>query len=194
MTDGWQLIAAERAALARDLEHLDVAGWRAGSLCEGLTVEEVVAHLTAGASLAFPRWFAGVLRCRFDFDRMVVMRLREQLGDTPEETLTRFRGVITSRTAPNRRDVGAWLGEVVVHGEDIRRPLGLQHEYPTEALLRVAEFYARRTSPCRRSGGQPACGSRRSTRRSRQARDRWCVAARSISSLRWPGGVPPWRA
>ena len=34
-----------------------------------------------------------------------------------------------------------WLGEVIVHNEDIRRPLGMPHAYPTEWVTRVIEFY-----------------------------------------------------
>jgi uncharacterized protein (TIGR03083 family) len=152
VTDGWQAVSAERAALAADLDQLDEGDWRTPSLCAGLGVEEVVAHLTAGASSAFPRWFAGLLRCRFDVDRMVDMRLREQLGAFPDETLRRFRGVVDSRTAPTRRHVDAWLGEVVVHGEDVRRPLGIAHAYAPAALERVARFYAARdfTVPSKR--------------------------------------------
>ncbi|SFO64062.1 hypothetical protein SAMN05421854_102702 [Amycolatopsis rubida] len=33
------------------------------------------------------------------------------------------------------------LGETVVHGEDIRRPLGIRHEYPVETLTTVARYY-----------------------------------------------------
>ena len=34
-----------------------------------------------------------------------------------------------------------WLGEVIVHSEDIRRPLGIKHSYPTDAVVAVAHFY-----------------------------------------------------
>ena len=155
MTDAWRAVAEERAALVADLEHLDEGGWREPSLCAGLSVEEVVAHLTAGASSGPARWFAGLARCRFDVDRMVDMRLREQLGSTPEETLWRFRAVVDSRTAPSGH-VDAWLGEAVVHGEDVRRPLGITHGYAPAALERVARFYVARnfTVPSkRRSAG-----------------------------------------
>jgi uncharacterized protein (TIGR03083 family) len=30
---------------------------------------------------------------------------------------------------------------VIVHAEDIRRPLGIKHAYPAEAVTRVADFY-----------------------------------------------------
>jgi hypothetical protein len=33
------------------------------------------------------------------------------------------------------------LGEAVVHGEDIRRPLGMSREIPEETLVTVADFY-----------------------------------------------------
>ena len=34
-----------------------------------------------------------------------------------------------------------WLGEIVVHGEDVRRPLGIKHPYPADHLVPVADFY-----------------------------------------------------
>ncbi|WP_225878646.1 maleylpyruvate isomerase family mycothiol-dependent enzyme [Spongiactinospora rosea] len=136
----WPLVHAERAALAADLAELTDEQWATPSLCAGLTVREVLAHLTAGASLNAVRWLAGVIRCRFDFDRQVAMRLAEQLGANPAETLARFRGVITSTTkAPI--PVLAMLGEAIVHAEDIRRPLGVRHQYPIETVTRLARYY-----------------------------------------------------
>jgi hypothetical protein len=35
----------------------------------------------------------------------------------------------------------AMLGEIVVHGEDIRRPLGLAHQSPEAALVAVADSW-----------------------------------------------------
>jgi uncharacterized protein (TIGR03083 family) len=139
-TGTWSLIHAERAALAADLAELTDQQWATPSLCDGLTVREVLAHLTAGASLNPVRWMAGVIRCRFDFDRQVAMRLAEQLGATPADTLARFRRVLTSTTKPPLPAV-AMLGEAVVHGEDIRRPLGIHRAYPITTLTRVADYY-----------------------------------------------------
>jgi len=34
------------------------------------------------------------------------------------------------------------LGEIVVHGEDIRRPLGLEHQSPQPALVAIADSWA----------------------------------------------------
>lgn len=136
----WSLIHAERAALAADLAELTEQRWSIQSLCDQFTVREVLAHLTAGASLNPVRWMAGVIRCRFDFDRQVAMRLAEHMGATPAETLARFRRVITSTTKPPL-PVVAMLGETIVHSEDIRRPLGIQRDYPVTTLALVADYY-----------------------------------------------------
>jgi uncharacterized protein (TIGR03083 family) len=136
----WSLVHAERAALATDLAGLTDAQWATPSLCTGFTVREVLAHLTAGASLNSARWLAGVIRCRFDFDKQVAMRLAEQLGATPTETLARFRGVVTSTIKPPLPTT-AMLGETIVHAEDIRRPLGVHRDYPVTTLTRLATYY-----------------------------------------------------
>ena len=87
------------------------------------------------------RWFASVLGARFDFDLHNDRRLGEHRGATPAETLERFRRIITStRSAPG--PTLAWLGEVVVHAQDIRRPLALPHTPSIEAVGAVARFYA----------------------------------------------------
>jgi uncharacterized protein (TIGR03083 family) len=140
----WPLVHAERAALAADLADLPATAWATPSLCAGLSVQEVLAHLTSGSTLSFPRWFAGVLRHRFDFDAQMQMRLREQLGDSPADTLTRFRAAIERCSTPlgPRGSAEFMLAETVVHAEDIRRPLGLHRPYADTVLRLVAHYYA----------------------------------------------------
>ena len=141
-TGTWRLIHAERAALAADLAGLDEQRWATPSLCTGLSVREVLAHMTAAASLNGPRWMAGVIRCRFDFDKQVAMRLAEQLGASPAETLARFERVVTSTTTPPLPRM-AMLGEVIVHSADIRRPLGIKPDHPIDTVTQVARHYER---------------------------------------------------
>ncbi|WP_227984983.1 maleylpyruvate isomerase family mycothiol-dependent enzyme [Nocardia spumae] len=134
----------ERAALADDLAELDDAQWAQRSLCGQWTVEEVVAHLTAAASTSRLRWLRSVLAARFDFDEHNARRLTEHRGATPAETLVRFRSIIGSTTSASSRHTAAWLGEVIVHAQDIRRPLGLAGAPALAAVTEVARFYAER--------------------------------------------------
>jgi uncharacterized protein (TIGR03083 family) len=137
------MVHAERAALAKDLEALTATQWTQQSLCGRWNVEEVVAHLTAGASIGRLRWLTSALGARFDFDLHNQRRLAEHKGAQPSETLQKFRRVITSTTAATSH-TAAWLGEVIVHSQDIRRPLGIQRTPPLDAVTLVAQFYASR--------------------------------------------------
>ncbi len=139
----WELAHAERAALAEDLSDLDAGQWRHGTLCGRWDVEAVVAHLTATASLNQWRWVRSMLGARFRVDVHNQRRMAEHRGSTPAETLDRFHAVIDSTTAPTGH-TPAYLGEVVVHAQDIRRPLGLERSPDVDALTPVAEFFARR--------------------------------------------------
>ena len=139
----WALAHAERAALAEDLAGLDAEQWRHDTLCGQWDVEQVVAHLTAAASLNQRQWLRSMLAARFRPDVHNQRRLAEHCGSTPAETLDRFRAVITSTTAPSQH-TPAYLGEVVVHAQDIRQPLGLARTPSVDALTPVAEFFARR--------------------------------------------------
>ncbi len=143
LDDVWAAAHAERAALADDLARLSDAQWAAPSLCGRWSVEEVVAHLTAAASIGPWRWVRSVVGARFDFDRHNDRRLAEHRGATPAETLARFRAVLTSSTSTFGPDA-AWLGEVVVHAHDIRRPLGIATSPPVATTTEVARFTASR--------------------------------------------------
>lgn len=85
---------------------------------------------------------ASVIGARLDFDLHNARRLAEQLGATPAETLDRFERIITSTTS-TFGPPQAWLGEVIVHAYDIRRPLGIAHTPPIATTTQLAQFFAR---------------------------------------------------
>lgn len=148
----WSLVHAERAALAADLSGIGQEQWARDSLCGRWSVRQVLAHLTAAASTGPLRWIASALGSGLDFDLHNDRRLAEHLGNSPEETLARFRAALSSTVAPFG-PVQAWLGEVLVHGQDIRRPLGLERDLPLDAATAVAGFYAAKdfTVPSRKN-------------------------------------------
>ena len=138
--DLWPTIHAERQALADDLEGLTDAQWRTPSLCSGWSVRDVLAHLTGSASSTFPKFFGRLARSGFRPTTMLDGLIAENLGDTHEETLARFKAQVHSTGKPFP-PTALWLGEALVHGEDIRQPLGIAHTYPPDGLQRVAELY-----------------------------------------------------
>src|ERR1700757_4025698 len=97
----WALAHAERAALAEDLSDLSDEQWRHGTLCAKWNVEEVVAHLTAAASLGRWKWLRSMAAARFRPAVHNRRRMAEHRGRTPAETLDRFRAIVDSTMAPS---------------------------------------------------------------------------------------------
>ncbi len=136
----WKTIAAERGALADDLESLSEHEWNARSLCSGWSVQETLAHMTSTATMNPVKFFTGFLGSGFDFDKFSQRGVERQRGGSPDETLANFRAHQHSTSAPPGPKL-SWLGETLIHAEDIRRPLGIKHSYPTEAVKEVLDFY-----------------------------------------------------
>ncbi|MGW5386337.1 maleylpyruvate isomerase family mycothiol-dependent enzyme [Nocardia sp. NPDC003963] len=139
----WASIHRERAALADELATLTPQQWAVPSLCGRWSVEEVVAHLTAAASIGRLRWIRSMAGARFDADLHNQRRMQEFRGAGPAETLARFRAAVPNTVAPSGH-TPAWLGEVVVHGTDIREPLGLTGAPALTSVTEVARFFAAR--------------------------------------------------
>jgi len=139
-TDIWPVIHAERKALATDLEALGQDQWASPSLCGSWTVRDVLAHMTATAKMTPPVFFAKLAGTGFSFDRLQEKNIAAEKGAAPVDTLSRFAAEQSSSKHPPG-PVDTWLGETIVHAEDIRRPLGIRHHYPPEAIIRIADFY-----------------------------------------------------
>ena len=140
MDDLWGTIAQERGALAADLVGLDEAQWKTPSLCAGWTVRDTVAHMTNTAHTSPIGFFMGMAKAGFNFTRFSEAGIARQVGTSTADTLARFQAIQDSTTAPPGPKV-SWLGEAVVHAEDVRRPLGIKHDYPLDAVTSVMDFY-----------------------------------------------------
>jgi uncharacterized protein (TIGR03083 family) len=140
--DVWSLVHAERAALIDDLERLDDHRWETPSLCREWTVHDVVAHLVDTARTTRLGFLVSLARARFDFDRQNARGVERERRASPVETLEQLRRV-ASRTSGPPAPLDTRLVEEVVHGEDIRRPLGLTRSYPQEAVVRSLRLQTR---------------------------------------------------
>ena len=139
--DIWPVVHAERRALAEDLAGLTPDQWQTPSLSAGWSVHDVLAHMVATAKETPPAFFAGMVASGFRMSRFTEKRIAAERSGGPAATLAAFRAVETATSAPPGPKL-SWLGEAMVHAEDIRRPLGIRHAYPLSAVTEVTEFYA----------------------------------------------------
>jgi uncharacterized protein (TIGR03083 family) len=138
----WPAIHHERATLASHLAELPATAWGTPSLCQGWSVHDVLGHIVSTAKMTPPRFFVKFAGSGFRFGAMATQQIARETAGGPEATLAELRAHADDSTAPPG-PVDSWLGEIIVHGTDIRWPLGIDHEFPVDALIRVAEFYRR---------------------------------------------------
>ena len=148
MADLMPMIHAERASLSEFLGPLTPEQWAAPTLCDKWNVQELVGHLVAAANITAGHFFPGLVMSGFSFDKFVDKDLRTFAAGTPAVVKQRFDGIITSTKKPPGPAYVA-LGEVMVHGEDIRRALGAKGEHPSEHLVTLAEMYKKTGAPLR---------------------------------------------
>ncbi|MEV7692309.1 maleylpyruvate isomerase family mycothiol-dependent enzyme [Microbacterium sp. NPDC089189] len=138
----WSLIHAERRRLHDQVRPLAAEQWQTPALVGSWTLEETIAHLTAGAEQSMAAWLRSVFSARFDFERHKERGVATRIGATPDETLARYERAIRN----TRRAAGplmAALGEVLIHGEEIRRPVGIAAQVPADTAATTLRWFAR---------------------------------------------------
>jgi uncharacterized protein (TIGR03083 family) len=111
-------------------------------LCSGWTVHQVLAHRVATAKMSPARFFAKFAAAGFNFSKFNDKNVADESAGGPASTLAEFRSLLSATSSPPGPG-DTWLGEAIVHGEDIRRPLGIRHTYPGSSVLQAIEFYAK---------------------------------------------------
>jgi len=144
----WDIVDQQRAAVCDVLDSLGPQEWDTPSLCAGWTVRDVAAHLSMAAT-ARPREVLGyVVRARGSFDKMILTSAVDRARTrSTERIVADLRGVLGSRKlAPGTfwRDP---LLDVIVHGQDIVRPLGRTIVPPVEAARTAADWAWQRRFP-----------------------------------------------
>lgn len=125
----WPAVHEERRALIDDLAAATPEQWSAPSLCSGWDVHDVVAHLVDTAKTTRAGFIGRLVAARFDFDRDNAAGVARERAATPALTLAEFRRVLQETKTPPASSATR-LVEAIIHGEDIRRPLGMTREYP----------------------------------------------------------------
>lgn len=137
----WPAIHADRLALADDVANLTDEQWALPTMCGEWDVHEVLAHLTSAAKMTPPRFFVRFGAAGFKFDKFAGKQVALEASGGPAATLAGFRAAEPRESAPPGPKA-TWLGEAFVHGEDIRRALGITHSYPLPDVARAIQFYS----------------------------------------------------
>lgn len=136
----WTYIHGERAAMADTWAELSTDQWRSPSWCTGWSVQDMAGHILAAAEQTAPNFYKEMAAAGFRFNVFADRAAKRLGGLSQPQLIDRLRARTTTKNHPPA-PVIAMLGEIVVHGADIRRPLGLEHQYAEGVLAAVADSY-----------------------------------------------------
>src|SRR3712207_5366241 len=136
-------VAAERHRVADLVTDLPDERWTTPSLCAAWTVRDVVAHLTVTTRMTVPLVVRAAVRARGDFDRIAVdLAAQRAAAYSTGELVAQLRESADS----TRRFPGSTprdpLMDLVVHGQDIARPLGRRSVSPPDVVADCLAYVA----------------------------------------------------
>ena len=152
----WRCVDDQRSELAGLLEGLNSEQWTAASLCDGWRVRDVAAHLTHSHMHPVQAIFEAA-KSGFRFDAMI-RRLGREDRRSQSEIVTALRAMAGSRKKVAGTSVQQPLIELLVHGQDITVPLGIDRPMPIDAAVEAATKLSGMTFPL--NGQQRLAGVR----------------------------------
>lgn len=105
-------------------------------------MHDVLAHLIDGAMTTRLGFVRRMMTNRFDFDRDNSAGIARQKRADPGRTLEALGEVITLTRTPPANSSTRFV-EIFVHGEDIRRPLGIDADYPVDPVVEAFRYQAK---------------------------------------------------
>ena len=136
MTEAYELrnmVEAEQEEFVELLRGLTPEQWQAPSLCGGWSVHDAVIHIAIHAHTGGAERVAGLARVGFSEARQM-----EPERARSTEALVDWLG--SPAKLAGRFDILTQLSELVIHQQDVRRPLGIERKIPSERLAVVLDF------------------------------------------------------
>lgn len=139
------MIADERRVLADLLITLTPEQLTTHSLCDAWTVHDMAAHLLMPLVTGLPTVMLAMLTSKGNFDHANRVLTGKISVRSIKEIAKGLRSNADNQFSPPGMGLEAPLTDLLVHGQDIRRPLGLQREIPDERAETSLRFLTAKT-------------------------------------------------
>ena len=133
-------IADERRITADLILTLDAEQLATTSLCDAWTVKQVAGHLVMPLVTPMPAFMVAMAKARGNFDRANDSLSRKVAKKSPAELAGILRDKANFRFTPPGMGPLAPLTDVLVHGQDMRRPLGLTRDFEPARIIAVLDY------------------------------------------------------
>jgi uncharacterized protein (TIGR03083 family) len=132
----WWAVKGLRLRIADLLESLAPREWDAPSLCAGWRVRDVAGHLAVVPVINVGRMLSVAPRAGFSPQRINTRVAVQEGSRQPEEIVALIRERADLRATSRVLDVRNSLFDLVVHSQDIARPLGREFDVPPDLTRR----------------------------------------------------------
>lgn len=137
----FEAVADERRSIADLIDTLDARQLSTPSLCAGWDVKTVAAHLVSDFVDGFWGFLASGIR-HGNVDRGIDALARRRAVASATEIAEELRRGADRELSPPVTGPLAGLTDVLVHGADIRIPLGISHQPDPQRVACVIDFLA----------------------------------------------------
>lgn len=134
----WRHVHHERRELAAVLSTLDDDEWSTESLCPGWTTRDVAAHVIGSPQVTPVEFVSVLVRGGFRFGRAGLLDGRRRGRAPIADILEQYERYDGSRAHPPFTKPTEPLIDVLVHTQDLLRPLGRTHDMPVDAAAAAA--------------------------------------------------------
>lgn len=134
------LTRRQREGFIDTLEGLSPDQWLAPSLCSDWRAIDVAAHLAWAPVMGAGAGVVAMVRHGLSMNRMIARSAIGWAARGEEAIIEQLWDNARNGARPIGMPPVAALADAVVHGLDVRRPLGLEGQVPTESLAPLADF------------------------------------------------------
>ena len=136
----WDDIAAERRGIDDVLDGLTEDQWQTPSLCGTWTVRELAGHLVVPFMVSLPAFWLAMVKARGSFHRANNSLAKSQGRRPTADLIADLRANAESHFTPPGQGPLAPLTDNLVHGQDLRIPLGINDPRDPEVWRQSLDF------------------------------------------------------
>ena len=134
----WKMAAEARRSYADMVEGADE--WGASTLCGDWNVQQVTGHLASFVDVGLPSFFVNMAKHKFDYDAAADTLAVKHGERSPDQLVAALRSKASKKSAVPMFPEAMTLLDVVVHTQDVRRPLGLDGSISADMLTTALDF------------------------------------------------------
>jgi uncharacterized protein (TIGR03083 family) len=127
------MVEEEQKEFVALLRGLTPEQWESPSLCQGWSVRDAVIHSAWHAHFSGTQRVVQLVRVGLSEDRLME-------PDRARSTDELIDWMAAPAIVGGRQDILTQLSELIIHQQDVRRPLGIAREIPAERLASVLDF------------------------------------------------------